>query len=294
MAINIITQPGETNPQTADWVLFINNIIMKTKGLNAVSITEGFTTTEPMIEQGSTFEVGDSFYYLDEDESITGWSSLGNVGCWIYTNGLTFWYSASAPTFDYNKYGWYSGTSRALFSLEKGGASLYKYKTRLPAAPEDINARFGSIDIKRDMIVANELYGGDIDTGAITVSDYGESNGGVMIITTATIGTAQFSGSGGGVVNGTLNVTGTVQTGPSFVSNVWNAANRITSSTWVNPTETVAFGYYVLKFTGGSYLQMWSGSSWVYMGTPPFIMGNPSHYRITAPVSGDIYWGYYA
>ena len=304
MAIVEIVEPATTNPQLADWVLFIDNIILKTKGLNAASITEGFTSDEPIMERGSSFEVDDSFYYLNNDEAITGWAGIANGEVWIYTNGLSIWYSVTEPAFSYTKYGWYSGTSRALFKLDKGGATNWAYKTKLPTTPERTHALYGDITVRRNMNVESELYANDINiTNNINATEYIENNSGTSSITTITVsgaGTMGFTGTA--TFSGTYTATGVMQSGPHFLSNVWSTSGTA-GGDYIDRTYVMGYGFYAVALVQNvSNIKEWlqirdNGGVWrgnggrSYGGDILFLFGDNTNYAIyNDGPDYDIYW----
>ena len=310
MAIVEIIEPATTSPQSADWTLFIENIILKTKGLNAVSITEGFTSDEPVIEMGSSWEIDDKFYYVNEDEGITGWSGIVDGDTWIYTDGTQFFYSSDIPVFDVDLRGWFNTGDRALYKLEKSGATGWKYKSRMPVTPERIQGTFADITIQRDMNVSAECYAVNIITPVVGVTEYAEMNGGTVVITT-------LQSSGTVAVTGTTTISGTfapgaeIQNAPDWGNNVWIGSNGISGGWWFSGAGAVwayPVGFYCM--TGirpagydGGWLQIYTGSSWVgsygsnsgftYYGAFFFGFGKTTNYRIYAGRNFDAYYREY-
>jgi len=104
------------------------------KGYNGVSLTNFDNTSAPQIASGSVFEIGGALFEASVDESITGWAGISNgTDAYIYvTDGglgtATAAYSATAPTWDTSKQGWYNGLTRAIAGLYKVDAGTYANK----------------------------------------------------------------------------------------------------------------------------------------------------------------------
>lgn len=104
------------------------------KGFNGVSLTNFDNTSAPQIASGSVFEIGGALFEASTNETITGWSSISdNTNAYIYvTDGgggtATAAYSATAPTWDTSKQGWYNGLARAVAGLYRVDVSTYAEK----------------------------------------------------------------------------------------------------------------------------------------------------------------------
>lgn len=102
------------------------------KGKCAASLTEYDTTAKPKLAAGSVIEVNGALFIADDDEDPSGSPADGTVYLKIVPSGstATVELTATAPTWDNEKQGWYSPTAgeesqRYLpFGMTKSG-SLY-------------------------------------------------------------------------------------------------------------------------------------------------------------------------
>jgi hypothetical protein len=111
-------------------------------GYQAISLTEYDTTAEPEIVAGSKVEVGGALYEFTVDEAGTGWGGIAvSTECYIalVPSGATVsWiYTTTAPTWNTEKQGWYSGANRYVFHLYKDASGNYANKSLLTPAVEN-------------------------------------------------------------------------------------------------------------------------------------------------------------
>ncbi|MDR0486002.1 MAG: hypothetical protein LBH29_04675 [Elusimicrobiota bacterium] len=121
---NKITESAEINPQNTDWQNLISKTIKLGGGYNFAQFSAMDTDAAPQVLAGSRFEINGSFYQCVSNESITG-TPAANVVNYVYAipNGssCSFQYSATAPTFQPQKGGWYNGNNRALLKFTMSG-----------------------------------------------------------------------------------------------------------------------------------------------------------------------------
>jgi hypothetical protein len=118
-------------------------------GLNAISLTNFFTTSEPSVAAGSKVECGGALYEATADETATGWAGLtaSAIAYLLLTpSGATasFSYTNTAPTYDTAKQGFYTGSNRVVAMLYKDAASLYQFKNVIPQG-QDVLGFMGTI-----------------------------------------------------------------------------------------------------------------------------------------------------
>jgi hypothetical protein len=112
----------------------------KIKGYQAISLTHFTDTLEPSITAGSEIEVDGTFYEFPIDETAVagGWAAIAiSTQVYMYlvpAGALHTWiYSATAPTWNTAKQGWYNGANRAFGMLFKDASSLYQLKYLFPS-----------------------------------------------------------------------------------------------------------------------------------------------------------------
>jgi hypothetical protein len=119
MAVQI-SEPNINQASLADWQTFILRTTAQGGGMTALALTNMDNSTIPQMAAGSRFEVNGAFYKCTAAETITGTPSA-NVINYIYANpsgaSCSFSYSATKPTFDPAKGGWFNGNSRAIAKL---------------------------------------------------------------------------------------------------------------------------------------------------------------------------------
>lgn len=104
------------------------------KGFQALSITNFDTvdTTAPEIALGSRIEIAGSVVQFTADESILGFAGLGVGIAYAYIDGsaLTANWTATAPTWDAEKQGYYdvTGANRYFMRCEKDAGGNYLHK----------------------------------------------------------------------------------------------------------------------------------------------------------------------
>lgn len=101
-----------------------------------ITIDEYDTDAEPEVQPGK-IEVGNDIYLFSSAESITGWSGISvSTQAYIYFvpsgTSCTVVFSATAPTWDSQKHGWYNGNNRAMWAVYKDAAGTgYCHKQEL-------------------------------------------------------------------------------------------------------------------------------------------------------------------
>lgn len=101
------------------------------RGHMSLSMTNITSTSEPTFT--GTVEVNGTLVTLSSDGG-TGWAVLATESyVWVYvqTTGAVV-YSATEPSWDGGKGGWYNGNDRAVAWLVKDSADAYRYKHFLP------------------------------------------------------------------------------------------------------------------------------------------------------------------
>ncbi|MCL2293573.1 MAG: hypothetical protein FWC36_01725 [Spirochaetes bacterium] len=127
----LISEPLDYNPQTEDWQKLLYKLTTTTGGLNLIEITQSDGENPPRVVKGSRLEVNGSFYQVDEDELITGFSALPlNALSYIYAepqeNGvLLFNMSPAVPVMSIAKGGLFNGASRCIALIRRIGAAEY-------------------------------------------------------------------------------------------------------------------------------------------------------------------------
>lgn len=97
------------------------------RGHMSLSMTNMDSTSEPTFT--GTVEVNGTLVTLAAD-SGTGWSGLGTSSdVWAYVQSTgTIVYSATVPSWDADKGGWYNGNDRAVAWMRKDSGDAYRYK----------------------------------------------------------------------------------------------------------------------------------------------------------------------
>lgn len=130
-----IPMPANTSPDVPDWQALLALVIKLGGGAKLARLTNFENTSEPQVAAGSRFEINGTYFEVTSNESITGWSGLSNGPAFIYAvpSGSTasFAFSATAPTYDTAKGGWFNSANRCLWRLYKGGASIYSSKQEI-------------------------------------------------------------------------------------------------------------------------------------------------------------------
>lgn len=156
---NKITESAEINPQNTDWQNLISKTIQLGGGYNFAQFSAMDTDAAPQVLAGSRFEINGSFYQCVSNESITG-TPAANVVNYVYAipNGssCSFQYSATAPTFQPQKGGWYNGNNRALLKFTYTN-SAYRNKEMMRDFSvmydrQVIEGRLGEIDTRVNAI----------------------------------------------------------------------------------------------------------------------------------------------
>jgi hypothetical protein len=135
MAILLIPEPSNENPNTNDWQLLLSKLTRTTGGMHLMGITNPLDTNEPIIMAGSRFDINGSFFWCTGQEPITG-TPVNNTTNFIYAvleNGYVhFEYRINIPVWNPLYGGYYDGLHRALFKFEYLSAgNLYRSKMAL-------------------------------------------------------------------------------------------------------------------------------------------------------------------
>ena len=134
-----IVEPANINPETADWQALLAKLTKVSGGMMLARLTNFENTSEPQVAAGSRFEINGSYYEVTSNESITGWAALAVGVVYIYAvpagAAASFIFSATAPTYDTAKGGWFNGTDRVLWRLYKGSSVLYTNKQEMDNPP---------------------------------------------------------------------------------------------------------------------------------------------------------------
>ena len=100
-----------------------------------LSLTNFTTSAEPQIAAGSVVEISGSLYSFTGNQSITGWAGVSVGDAYIKlvpdgTNPCTAEFTATAPTWNDAKQGWYdgTGTDRYVAGLYKTSSTEYDNK----------------------------------------------------------------------------------------------------------------------------------------------------------------------
>jgi hypothetical protein len=121
----IILEPAQTNPATADWQAALAKIAKAAKGLDNLNCT--LQSGVPVIRIGSSFELNGVVYECLSDETILLWDTVpmntkGYVIAVPDTDSQTchFEFSITNPgNLDYSRGGYYNGTSRYFYQFYK-------------------------------------------------------------------------------------------------------------------------------------------------------------------------------
>ena len=121
------------------------------KGYNGISLTNyNSQTLDAAIAQGSVVEIGGALYEFTTDETLTGFSGLSNRSrafLELTASGATVTgaWTATVPTWDDDKQGWYTTTKRVVATAWKDGSGNQTAKRLL--VDRDVTQLTGVIDI---------------------------------------------------------------------------------------------------------------------------------------------------
>jgi hypothetical protein len=120
--------PGDNN-----FTSFQETLDATRRGLAEITLSEYDTDLAPVVKVGSVFENNSAFFQVTtSDITPTGYSGISNsTTFYLYfdESATAFIYSATAPTWNDARQGWYNGDDRALFSMYKdSGGTLYQDK----------------------------------------------------------------------------------------------------------------------------------------------------------------------
>ena len=124
----LITEPAPKDPDTPDWQALLNKLVMTSGEFFVIDFTEKNTVNVPQIMEGTRFEVNESFFYVQQNETINGFSSItNNKKCYVYAKPnldaqiAIFEFSEVVPTYRVELGGWFhpSENWRALISCFK-------------------------------------------------------------------------------------------------------------------------------------------------------------------------------
>lgn len=131
-------------------------------GYEASAITENATDSEPVVEDGSKIEISNEIYSFTGNESITGWSGISNsTQAYIYFvpagSACTVIFSATAPTWDTAKNGWYNGNNRAIWAVYRDSSGSYTSKNKMGRKGETVTAIINVGDWNMDTSAAETI-----------------------------------------------------------------------------------------------------------------------------------------
>ena len=119
-----ITQVNEYEIGDVDFTAMMETLDKAFKGKAEITISEYDTDAEPVVEVGSVFECnGALFKVVTDDATPSGYGGISNsTAFYLYFSEDDFVYSATEPTWNDDKQGWYTGNDRAFFSMYKSGS----------------------------------------------------------------------------------------------------------------------------------------------------------------------------
>jgi len=105
------------------------------KGMARISLTNFNNDDEPVVKLGSVFENKGSLYIVDTDDiTPSGYDDVNNSNAfYLYYDLVTddFIYSMTVPAWNDDYQGYYDGNNRALYSMFKASAGIYRDKLLL-------------------------------------------------------------------------------------------------------------------------------------------------------------------
>ncbi len=131
-------------------------------GFCAVSLTHYDDDVEPEIAAGSKIEINGALFEFDTDESITGSPADGTVYIKLIPdeNAVSAIFTATAPTWDTTKQGWYEAATNNRYlpyEITKSGSS-YSNKCEIPlVADNDIKFRSDGTIIAKDLLLPDSV-----------------------------------------------------------------------------------------------------------------------------------------
>lgn len=149
--------------------LGINQAEGQRLGYSGISLTEFDTVNEPKIAESSKVEVGGALFTFSPDETISGWSGIGNnndvwVKLVVSGSSVTGEFTVTPPTgWDDARQGWYATDDRYVAWLRKDGSGNAIYKNIIPVGQKkelhvEETIEIGAWDMRVDTIhVATEL-----------------------------------------------------------------------------------------------------------------------------------------
>lgn len=136
------------------------------RGHIALSMTNMDSTSEPTFT--GTVELNGTILITLSADSGTGWAGLDTSSdVWVYVQSTgAVVYSATAPSWDADKAGWYNSNDRAIAWMRKDSADGYRYKRFLPNKQESsivfverLEIGDWNMDATATHIVAHEMEG---------------------------------------------------------------------------------------------------------------------------------------
>ena len=162
------------------------------RGYHGASLTAWAGTARPSISAGSCVEIGGALIEFKADETIAGASSDGTFYIEIDANNYTATFTASQPSWNDERQGFYNGNNRCLnYIVVRSGGSYYKYSTA--------DASYAGFDYAGNLRGNNFVTSG----GDISANNFSTSNGNISASNFSTssgdISANSFSTSGGNV-----------------------------------------------------------------------------------------------
>ena len=137
---NRIVEPASTDPDTIDWQNALNKLTKTTGSFLMVGLTNIDNDNEPMVMEGSKFEINGAFFEVSVNETITGYDlipvgktayiyAIPNTPDPISVSLCTFEYSETLPTLNLAKGGWFDGINRCIGWVIKDAPLSYTNKS---------------------------------------------------------------------------------------------------------------------------------------------------------------------
>lgn len=136
MAISQYTESATTNVQLSDYQALIARDNAGSRGYAEVDLNDyADGATAPTVVVGSRWDNNGSLYNVTgSNEAISGLAGISpdrTVYIYFDVSALEFIASTTAPTFDNEKRGWYSGNDRAFFRIYKNDSGEYTNRQEL-------------------------------------------------------------------------------------------------------------------------------------------------------------------
>lgn len=151
----------------SDWTGFITQVETQRRGFINLSVTNLLNSNAPEIQLGSCFDINGSFWQCVIQCPVGNWAGISNSTiAYIFLDGPTANWSASEPTWDIAKGGWYNGSGyRCVGGCYKDGSGNYTNKWLYHNPVVNAQGKFiitnldvnGAITTQTDITVGNNL-----------------------------------------------------------------------------------------------------------------------------------------